>query len=82
MQALLNHYWLEHLNLLREQVRSKGGHISNLVVDATEKANIYANDIYPKNQHMYLNSRDALLTIQCKYVDGFSVPRFQCVLQK
>ena len=54
MQASLNRYWLEHIKPLREQVRAKGGRIARLGVDATEKANSYANDIYPKTQHMYL----------------------------
>ena len=47
---------------------------------ATEKANSYANDFYPNNQNMHLNPRDALLEIQLKPVDGFSVPHLQCVL--
>ena len=64
MQASLNYYWLEHLNLLREQARAKGELIARLGVDETEKANIYANDVYPNNQHMDFNSRGALLAIQ------------------
>ena len=71
MQASLNPYWLDHIKLLREQARNKGGHIARSGVDANEKSNSYANDVYPKNQHMYLNPRDALLEIQCKPLMGF-----------
>ena len=46
MQASLICYRLEHLNLLREQARDKGGHIEHLGVYATEKYNSYANDVY------------------------------------
>ena len=59
VQASQNRYWLGHLNILREQVRDKGGRISRLGVDSTKKANSYANNVYPKNQHMYLHPRDA-----------------------
>ena len=76
MQESLNRYWLEHLNLSREQVRDKGGHIARSGVDATEKANIYVNDVNKKNQHMNLKPRDTLLAIQCKPVYGFPVPHF------
>ena len=69
MKASLNSSRLENLNLPREQVRAKGGRIARSGVDATEKANIYANDVYPKNQHVHLNPIDALLAIQCKPVD-------------
>ena len=73
MQTSLNRYLLENLNLLIEQVKDKGVQISRLVVDATEKANSYAHYVYPKNQHMHLKPRDALLEIQFKPVDGSSV---------
>ena len=66
MPESLNRYWLEHLNLLREQARDKGGQIVHLGVDATGKSNSYANDVYTNNQHMHLNPRDAILAIQCK----------------
>ena len=82
MQSSLNRYRLERLNLFREQSRDKGIQIARLVVDTTEKYNSYANDVYPKNQHMHLNPRIAILAIQFKTVDGFSVPHFRCVLRK
>ena len=66
MPASLNRYWLEHLNLLREQARAKGGRIVHSVVDGTEKSNSYANDVYKNNQHIHLKPRDAFLEIQCK----------------
>ena len=66
MQASLNRYWLEYLKILREQDRAKGGRIARSIVDAIEKANSYSNDVYPSNQHMHLNPRDALFSIQCK----------------
>ena len=81
IQASLHCYRLEHLNLLREQARAKGGRIARSGVDATETANSYYNDVYPNNQNMHLNPRDAQLAIQCKPVGRFSVPHFQCVLQ-
>ena len=68
-QASLNRYWLDHINLLIEQARDKGGKIARLGVGATGKSNIYSNDKYPNNQHMHLKSRDALLATQCKSVD-------------
>ena len=77
MKASLNSSRLENLNLPREQVRAKGGRIARSGVDATKKSNSYANDVYPKNQHMHLNPRYALLVIQCKPIVGFSVPHFQ-----
>ena len=76
MQASLNRYWFNHINILREQVRSKGGRIVCLGVDATEKSNSYNNGVYPNNQHIHLKPRYALLAIQCNPVDGFSVPHF------
>ena len=76
MKASLNHYRLEHLNLLIEQARAKGGRIACLGLDETEKYNSYANYVYPNNKHMHLNSRDALLAIQCKPVDGFFISIF------
>ena len=80
MKASLNSSRLENLNLPRGQVRAKGGRIARSGVDATEKANIYANDFYPNNQHRHLNPRYALLEIQRKPADRFSVPHFRCVL--
>ena len=71
MQASLNIYRLDHRKLLREQARAKSGWIARLGVDATEKANSDANDVYPSNHHMHLNPRYALLEIQCKPIDGF-----------
>ena len=63
MQASLLCYRLKHLKILIEHVRSKGGRISRPVVYADEKANSYANDLYPNNQHMHLNTRYELLSI-------------------
>ena len=60
MQESLNRFWLEHINLLREQVRAKGGRITHSGVDATEKSNSYANDVYPNNQHMHLKPIDKI----------------------
>ena len=77
MQAPLNRYRLEHLKLLREKARDNGGWIARSGVYATEKANSYANYVYPKNQHKHLKPRDALLEIQCNPVDGFSVPHLR-----
>ena len=82
MQASLNGYRLEHLNLLIEQARDKGGRIARSVIDSTEKSNSYANGVYPNNQHVHLNPRYALLEIQCKLVDGISFPHFRCVLRQ
>ena len=65
---------------MSKQARDKGGSISCPGVDSTEKANSYANYVYPNNQHMYLKPRYVLLTIQCNPVDGFSVPHFRCLL--
>ena len=48
MQASLNRYQLEHLNLFRKKSRDQGGRIACLGVDATEKSNSYANYVYPK----------------------------------
>ena len=73
MQASLNNYWLDHLNLLREQVRAEWGRIACSREDATEKANSCVNYVYPNNEHMCLKPRDALLEIQFKPVDGSSV---------
>ena len=80
MKASLNHYRLEHLNLLIEQARAKGGRIACLGLDETEKYNSYANYVYPNNKHMHLNSRDALLAIQCNLIDIFSVLHFRMCL--
>ena len=77
IQAFLNSYQLDHLNLLREKFKAKGGRIARSGVDETKKSNSYANDVYPKNQHMHLNPRYALLVIQCKPIVGFLVPHFQ-----
>ena len=63
-------------------MRDKGGLITRLGVHETEKDNSYANDVYTKNQHIYLNCRDALLAIQYNPVDEFLVPYFLCVLQQ
>ena len=56
--------------------------MTRLGVDATKKANFYANYVYSNNQHVHLKPRYSLLEIQCKPVDGFSVLNFWCVLQK
>ena len=71
MQASLSLYWLDNLDLLREQARAEGWRISRFVVDATEKANICTNDVYPKNQHVHLKPKYSRLEIQCKPVDAF-----------
>ena len=73
MQASLNIYRLDNLNLLIEQARDKGGWIARLIVDLTKKSNTYANEVYTKNQHMHLKPIDALLEIKYKPVGGFSV---------
>ena len=65
-----------------EQYRAKGEQTTRLVLDATEKANIYSNDVYPKNQHIHLKPRDELFSIQYNPVDGLSVPYLWCVLRK
>ena len=36
MQASINSYWTQHLKLLTEQARAKGGRMTRLYVDATE----------------------------------------------
>ena len=54
MQASLDCYRLDYLNLFIEQARDKGVYIALPVVDATEKSYSYVNDVYPNNQHMYL----------------------------
>ena len=71
IQESLNNYPLKHLNLFREQVRYKGGWIARSGVDATEKDNSYANDVYPNNQHVHLKPIDSCLAIQFKPVDAF-----------
>ena len=76
IQALLNHYWLEHLNLVIQQVRDKVEWIAHSVLYVNKKGNSYANYIYPNNQLMHLNPGDALFAIQFKPDDGFSVPHF------
>ena len=60
MQAPLNRYQLQHLNLLIEQSRSKGERMTHLGAYTNEKANSYANGIHPNNQHVHLNPRYAL----------------------
>ena len=82
MQTSLNCYRLEHLNLLIEQARAKGGLIERFGVDETEKSNGYANYFYPNNQHMHLKPRDELLAIQYNPVDVISVPHFWCLLRQ
>ena len=77
MQASLNHYQLDNINVLREQARAYGGRIAHSVVYSTKIYNSYANDVYPNNQHMHLNPRDAILEIQYNPVDGFLVPHLQ-----
>ena len=77
MQASLNFYWLENLNQLMKQARDKGGRIAHSGVDATEKANSYANNVYPNNRHIHFNPRDALFVIQYNPADEFSVPHFR-----
>ena len=76
MQAQLNCYRLDCLNLLREKSGDEGERIARSGVDATKKDNIYVNDVYSNNQNMHLKPIDALLAIQCKPADGFSVPHF------
>ena len=49
-------------------------------VNTKEKANSYANDVYPNNKHMYLKPKDALLALKYKPVDEFLVSYFQCIL--
>ena len=71
IQESLNNYPLKHLNLFREQVSYKGGRIALSGVDATEKDNSYANDVYPNNQHVHLKPKYSRLEIQCKPVDAF-----------
>ena len=82
MQASLNRYRLKHINLLREKVRAKGGRVTCSGLDATEKYNSYVNDVYTNNQHMHLNTRDAISEIKCNPVYGISVLHFQCFLQQ
>ena len=64
MKTSTNCYWLEHLNLLREQAMYKGGQIARLVLYATGNSNSYAGGIYPNNQHIHLKPRYALSEIQ------------------
>ena len=80
LQASLNHFHLEHINLFIEQARDKSGRIARWGVDTTEKANSYANDVYQNNQQMYFNPRDALLVIQCKPLMDFQFHIFECVI--
>ena len=56
---------------MREQDRTKGVQIARLGVYETEKYNSYANDVYPKNQHVHLKPKYSRLEIQCKPVDAF-----------
>ena len=60
MKASLNYYWLEHLKIFIEQERDKGERIARKGVDANEKDNSYANDVYPNNQHMHLKPIDKI----------------------
>ena len=82
MQASLNHYQLDNINVLREQARAYGGRIAHSVVYSTKKYNSYANDVYPNNQYMHFNPRNTLLVIKLNPVDEFSVPHLRCVLQQ
>ena len=63
MQASLNFYWLNNINLFREKLVAKGGHITRFGVYATEKSNSYANHAYPNNQHVHSNTINAILEI-------------------
>ena len=49
-------------------------------LNTKEKANSYANYVYPNNKHMYLKPKDALLALKYKPVDEFLVSYFQCIL--
>ena len=60
MQASINRYWLQHINLLREQKRAKGGLMKCSRVYGTKKSNSCSTGVYTKNQTVHLNPRDAL----------------------
>jgi hypothetical protein len=80
MQSSLNSYRSVFLQRLTREASNYPVQSRSQEVART-RALLYKNVVMPNGKPLHEKPKDALLAIQCKPVEGFSIPHFKCVLR-